>query len=61
VNDFLKERREICDSCERKGAVLGFDVCKECGCPLATKLQRLNSHCPLKKWLSISMPKKGEE
>ena len=43
----FKERRAICDACDRKS---DLDKCLECGCPLDKKTKSLISNCPLGKW-----------
>ena len=43
-------RRAICNSCEEKKEVAGFDQCGQCGCLLILKAKFKFSACPLNKW-----------
>lgn len=67
VEQIAKDRAAICQGCD--SAVMGsyeqilpdFSIkeikglkCKECGCPLSTKLRALNEKCDLGKWDSMN-------
>lgn len=48
----IERRRAICRACEHLGTipVINQPKCNVCGCPILTKTQLLNSHCPKGKW-----------
>jgi len=44
-------RYEICKQCSSKEDIKGLgEICKECGCPLQSKLRVKDEHCYLNKW-----------
>lgn len=49
-NTIIKQRREICNSCEKQITRLGMDVCNECGCFIALNSAFKFTPCPLGKW-----------
>ncbi len=42
----IESRSAICATCDSR---LGF-VCRECGCPIYSKVRLWLNSCPLKKW-----------
>jgi len=43
-----KERLDICMACEH--LYTKMNICKKCGCYVPSKVKRINSFCPIKKW-----------
>lgn len=58
-----KARLEICRSCEKHSSKNNTkrpdEHCTECGCPLISKTRCLSCKCPLEKWMSHELGKKG--
>lgn len=52
TDEQAQTRLTICRACEFHGTgyVLNLELCKACGCPLASKTQIQQSTCPKGKW-----------
>jgi len=56
---FIKDRMDICLSCEEYHKTL--KICKACGCFLPLKSRFEISTCPLKKWKIITETQKRND
>ena len=45
----IKERRNICESCEHRKK-MGVFLCSKCGCIIEGKIRLAASKCPIGKW-----------
>ena len=50
IEQFIKERRDICNSCEHLKTFVGAKFCESCGCSIWAKTQLKNTKCPEGKW-----------
>jgi hypothetical protein len=45
----VKNRREICETCEARNPIL--NTCTVCNCLIKAKTKLLDEKCPMEKWL----------
>jgi hypothetical protein len=50
IEDFVQNRRDICNSCEHKKVVIGANICDKCGCSIWAKSMIPAFKCPIGKW-----------
>lgn len=50
LDEVVKKRREICNSCEHKKILMGAKICGKCGCSIWAKSAIPSFKCPLDKW-----------
>lgn len=50
-DEIIKERREICNSCDKY--ISATNTCSECGCVIALKTTVKIFECPLLKWTKV--------
>jgi hypothetical protein len=48
--NFVKNRRDICDTCEHLTLLIGLKTCNKCGCSIWGKTLLRGSSCPIGKW-----------
>lgn len=50
MDEYVKAREDICNSCDKMWIKFTARICGECGCFIKTKTMLKNTKCPLGKW-----------
>lgn len=49
-DDFVSDRKSICEICDYNNEILEVRVCTVCSCPIQAKVIKIYSICPENKW-----------